>query len=146
MALRRRAAIAIYLVHAAVSLGFAARYALPDTILPYHADALGMSTEELPEAVRVLILALMDVAAAGWLTLAVMVAALALGPVARGDRLALWLVPAGILLFYVPTLLATLQVLRGSPADPPWQGAAAACVMALVALALDAPWSRRGAA
>jgi hypothetical protein len=143
---RRRAAIAIHLVQAVVCFGFAARYALPDTILPYHADALGMTTEDLPEATRVLILALMDVAAAGWLALGVMVAALALGPFARGDRLARWLVPAGLLVFYVPTLLATLQVLRGTPADPPWYGPAVACAMALVALALDAPWSRRAAA
>jgi hypothetical protein len=44
------------------------------------------------------------------------------------------------LLFYVPTLLATLAVLEGTPATPPWYGNAIACLATAAGFVADAPW------
>jgi len=45
-----------------------------------------------------------------------------------------------MLLFYIPTLLATLSVLRETPASPPWRLNVVACLSVVVGFILDAPW------
>jgi len=61
-------------------------------------------------------------------------------PIRRGERWARLAAPTALLLFYVPTLLATLSVLHETPASPPWRGNVVACVAAVVGFLLDAPW------
>ena len=137
---RRRVALSLYAGTALVSLVMGTIYGLRDSFMPYHAVALGQSWSELDPASRVLIKALMDVAAGGWLALGALVLLLVAVPIRRGERWARFAAPGALLLFYVPTLLATLSVLRATPATPPWRFNLVACLCAVAGLLLDAPW------
>ena len=144
---RHRVAALLYAGTAFVSLVLGAIYLFRDSFLPYHAAALGKGWGELGPATQALLKALMEVAAGGWLALGALVLLLVAFPIRRGERWARLAAPAALLLFYVPTLLATLSVLHETPASPPWRLNVVACLTAVVGLLLDAPWRsiRRGA-
>jgi hypothetical protein len=130
----------LYAAMAVVSLVLGGIYLLRDSFMPYHAEALSRDWGELEPATRTLIKALMEVAGAGWLALGTMVLLLVAFPIRRGERWARFAAPAALLIFYVPTLFATLSVLNGTPASPPWRFNVVACVCAVVGFLLDAPW------
>ncbi len=138
--LRRRVAAWIYAGMAIPSFVLGATYLFRPTFMPYHAVALGKDWAEVDPATQVLIKALMEVAGGGWLALGTLTLLLVAFPIRRGERWARWALPAASLLFYVPTLLATLSVLQQTPATPPWYGNLLVCVAAALALILDAPW------
>jgi len=137
---RHRVAAFLYTVVAFVSLLLGAIYLFRDSFMPYHAAALGKGWAELDPATQTLLKALMEVAAGGWLALGALVLLLVVFPVRGGERWARLAAPAALLLFYVPTLLATLRVLQATPASPPWRFNVVACLAAVVGLLLDAPW------
>ena len=137
---RHLVAAALYAGTAFVSLVLGAIYLLRDSFMPYHAAALGKSWTELDPATQALLKALMEVAAGGWLALGALVLLLVAFPIRRGEPWARLAAPAALLLFYVPSLLATLSVLRETPASPPWHLNAVACLCAIVGLLMDAPW------
>ena len=137
---RCRVAAWIYAGIAIPSFVLGAIYLFRPTFMPYHAVALGTDWAELDAATQVLIKALMEVAAGGWLALGTLTLLLVAFPIRRGERWARWALPIVSLLFYVPTLLATLSVLQHTPATPPWYGNLLVCVAAVVAFMLDAPW------
>ena len=141
MIARRRAALVIYAVISVGNLGFGATYLLRTGIMPYHERALGLAWNELGGELRVLLRALLEVAGAGWLALFVATAPLLATRFRTGDRVVRAVIPASLLMFYVPTLVATLDVLAGTAATPPWYGAALAIAATLLAVVLDAPWS-----
>ena len=138
---RRKVALVLYFLVALASLALGLTYFLLDHFLPYHETAVGIPWDQLNSRLQTLLLALMQVAAGGWLALFVLLMALILVPFRRGQRWARFIIPVGILAFYLPTLHATLQVLENTPAVPPWYGAAIACAAAVIGLLLDAPWS-----
>ena len=138
--LRCRVAAWIYAGMAIPSFVLGANYLFRPNFMPYHAVALGKEWTELDAATQVLIKALMEVAGGGWLALGTLTLLLVAFPIRRGERWARWALPTVSLLFYVPTLLATLSVLQQTPATPPWYGNLAVCVASVVALMLDAPW------
>ena len=138
--LRHRVAAWIYAGMAIPSFVLGAIYLLRPNFMPYHAVALGKEWGELDAATQVLIKALMEVAAGGWLALGTLTLLLVAFPIRRGERWARWAVPIASLLFYVPTLLATLSVLQQTPATPPWYGNLVVCVASVLAFILDAPW------
>lgn len=140
--LRRRVAAWIYTSIAIPSLVLGAIYLFRPTFMPYHAVALGKDWAELDAATQALIKALMEVAGGGWLALGTLMLFLVAFPIRRGERWARWAAPAASLLFYVPTLLATLSVLQQTPASPPWRANLGMCVAAVLAFLLDAPWQR----
>ena len=137
---RRRVAAWLYAGVAVISLVLGGIYLFRRTFMPYHAVALGKEWAELDVPTRTLIKSLMEVAAAGWLALGVLVLLLVAFPIRRGELWARLAAPTALLLFYVPTLLATLNVLQATPASPPWRGNAFACFAAVVGFLLDAPW------
>ena len=137
---RHRVAAFLYAGIAVVSLVLGAIYLFRDSFMPYHAAALDKDWGELDPATQTLIKALMEVAAAGWLALGALVLLLVAFPIRRGERWARLAAPAALLIFYVPTLLATLSVLHETPASPPWRSNVVACLCAVVGLLLDAPW------
>ena len=137
---RHRIAAFLYAAMALVSLVLGAIYLFRESFMPYHAVALGKSWGELDSATQTLLKALMEVAAAGWLALGALVLLLVAFPIRRGERWARLAAPAAILLFYVPTLLATLSVLQQTPASPPWRFNVVACLCAVVGFLLDTPW------
>ena len=140
MARRAAAAALLYAGTAVVSLVLGAIYLFRRSFMPYHATALGREWDELGPATQALIESLMEVAAGGWLALGVLILLLVAFPIQRGERWARFAVPAALLLFYVPALLATLRVLHETPASPPWRMNLVACLSAVVGLLLDAPW------
>ncbi|MDH3655991.1 MAG: hypothetical protein OEN21_17140 [Myxococcales bacterium] len=140
--LRRRVAAWIYTSIAIPSLVLGAIYLFRPTFMPYHAVALGKDWAELDAATQALIKALMEVAGGGWLALGTLLLFLVAFPIRRGERWARWAAPTASLLFYVPTLLATLSVLQQTPASPPWRANLGMCVAAVLAFLLDAPWQR----
>ncbi len=137
---RCKVAAWIYAGMAIPSLVLGAIYLFRSTFMPYHAVALGKEWAELDAATQVLLKALMEVAAGGWLALGTLTLLLVAFPIRRGERWARWALPIVSLLLYVPTLLATLSVLQHTPATPPWYGNVFVCVAAVIALILDAPW------
>jgi hypothetical protein len=137
---RHDLAAALYAGTALVSLALGATYMFRDSFMPYHAVALGQSWVELDAATQTLLKALMEVAAGGWFALGVLVLLLVAIPIRRGERWARLAAPAAVLLFYVPTLLATLSVALQTPASPPWRSNAVACLCAVVGILLDTPW------
>ena len=138
--LRRKMAAWIYTGIAIPSLVLGTIYLFRPTFMPYHAVALGKEWAELDAATQVLIKALMEVAAGGWLALGALLLLLVAFPIRRGERWARWAAPGATLLFYVPTLLATLSVLQQTPASPPWHANLFVCVASVLAFLLDAPW------
>ena len=140
--LRHKVAAWIYVSIALPSLALGAIYLFRPTFMPYHALALGKEWAELDAATQVLIKALMDVAGGGWLALGTLLLLLVAVPIRRGERWARWAAPTASLLFYVPTLLATLSVLQQTPASPPWRANLGMCVASVLAFLLDAPWRR----
>ena len=137
---RHRVAAFLYAGTALVSLVLGAIYLFRDSFMPYHAAALGRGWGELEPATQALLKALMEVAAGGWLALGALVLLLVAFPIRRGERWARLAAPAALLLFYVPTLLATLSVLHETPASPPWRFNVLACLCAVVGFLLDTPW------
>lgn len=140
MPLRRNVAIACYGVNALVSVVLGGTYLFRGSFMPYHADALGRSWAEVEPALQVLLGALMDVAGAGWVGIGVATLVLVAVPMRRGERWGRLLIPALFLIFYVPTLLATIAVMNATPATPPWYGNAVACLATLAGFIADAPW------
>lgn len=134
------AAIAFYTITAIVSIAMGAIYLFSSEFMPYHADAIGRTWQELRDSEQALIGAILDIAGAGWIALGTAVVVLAVIPMWSGELWARLLVPFLLVLFYVPNLLATLSVLQQTPATPPWYGNAVALVATAIGLALDRPW------
>ena len=140
MSLRRKIAATLYVVNALVSIVLGGTYLLRSSFMPYHAEALGRSWAEVDPALQTLLGALMDVAGAGWIGIGVATLALVAVPMRRDEQWGRLLIPVLFLIFYVPTLLATLAVWNGTPASPPWYGNALACLATLGGVVADAPW------
>ncbi|MFN2100959.1 hypothetical protein [Altererythrobacter sp. MF3-039] len=138
-----RIAALFYAVGAVASLILGSIYLFRTSFMPYHSIALGKSWGEVGEAERILIEALMDVAGAGWLALGCGVLALLWWPFRKGETWARLLIPFMLVLFYAPTLYATIKVLAGTPASPPWWGNALVLALAAAAFLLDRPWIAR---
>lgn len=137
MSATRTIACVLYGINALVSVVLGSIYLFTRRFMPYHQEAVGMQWEQVDPSMQVLITALMDVAGAGWLALGVAVAVLIWWPFRNGERWSRFLVPALLLLFYLPTLLATLMVLWHTPATPPWYGNAIALGTTGIAFVLD---------
>lgn len=134
--IRKRAAGLSYGITAIVSLVLGGMYALRQSFMPYHADALSRSWSEVEAATQVLISALMTVSGGGWFTVGVVILILLAFPFRNDRRWAVYALPAVVLLFYILNLSATLSVLQNTPGNPPWQGNVFACLSAIVGLAL----------
>lgn len=140
MSFRRKVAATAYGINSLVSLILGSTYLLRGSFMPYHADALQRSWAEVEPALQTLLGALMDVAGAGWIGIGVATLALVAVPMRRGEQWGRLLIPVLFLIFYVPTLFATIAVLNGTPATPPWYGNAIACLATMIGVVTDAPW------
>ena len=140
MSLRRKIAAVFYVINSIVSVGLGGLYLFRSSFMPYHAEALGQQWAEVEPALQTLLKALMEVAGAGWIGIGVATLALVAVPMRRGEPWGRLLIPALFFIFYVPTLLATIAVLNGTPASPPWYGNAMACLATVGGVLADAPW------
>lgn len=138
----RVTAALMYGVTGIISVVLGSVYVLRDEFMPYHSQALGQPWESLDTATQTLLLALMDVAGAGWAVTGALVCVLVLFPFRAGERWARWVIPAALIILYAPILFATLEVLASTPASPPWYGNAAALTATTIGILLDQPWRR----
>lgn len=143
MSKARYLAGALYLIVGLVSVIMGSIYLLADQFMPYHAQALQMEWVDLDPALQTLLLALMRVAAGGWLAIAIATFVLVAFPFRHGLCWVRLTLPIMLLLFYIPTLWATLMVTWQTPAAAPWYGNLAAVISVVVAIVLDRPWSAR---
>lgn len=137
---RRIASAIFYGVTALISVALGCLYLVRAEFMPYHATALGTDWADLDAEVQTLLLALMDVAGAGWAVSGLLIGVLVAMPFRADASWARWAIPGALVLLYVPILLATLSVAAATPASPPWYGNAAALAATLVGLLLDRPW------
>lgn len=140
MPLRRKIAATFYIINSVVSVCLGSLYLFRGSFMPYHADALGRRWADVEPALQTLLGALMDAAGAGWVGIGVATLVLVAIPMRRGEQWGRLLIPALFFIFYVPTLWATLAVMNGTPATPPWYGNATACLATVAGMLADAPW------
>jgi uncharacterized membrane protein len=129
---RLKVAFTCFLLSMLTSIIFALTYLLRSEFMPYHAAAVGQSWAEVDPAFQILILALMKVAAGGWLAAAFATGILLFIPFRRGMRWAYFSIPIIGLSTSLTTLYASLYVARNTPASPPWMAAALATILLMV--------------
>lgn len=139
---RKHIVSAIYGFNALISIILGSIYLFRQSFMPYHQTAIGRNWAQLDPAMQTLFDALLDVAGAGWITLAIAVGVLITWPLQNGELWSRFLIPILFLIFYVPTLYATVKVWKMTPATPPWYGNLATCVTVLIAFIIDQPWKR----
>ncbi len=120
MALRTKLAFVCYLLVLLFLGAFGLLYLFSPKFLPYHAMAIGTTWENLAPAYRILILALMKSAGAGFLGSTIAGLFILFIPFRSGSPWARWAILIIGLAVTSPTLYATLTVKWGTPASPPW--------------------------
>ncbi|MGB2933041.1 MAG: hypothetical protein WBB88_11915, partial [Methyloceanibacter sp.] len=95
MTTRRKIALVLYFLVALFSFGLGLTYGLRDQFQSYHETAVGVPWDQLDSRLQTLLLALMEVAAGGWLALFVLTMALLFGPFRRGEHWARVIIPLG---------------------------------------------------
>lgn len=139
--IRSRAVLALYLLMATIHINVGIRYFFAEKFMPYHAEAVGTPWEAVDAAIQTLVLALMTVAGAGWLSLGFLSVVLALAGYRNGSLLARWVLPLVTIIFYLGSFTATWAVYRQTGASTPWGLSVVMVGMALLGLAMDMPWS-----
>ena len=91
---------------------------LRDEFMPYHSAAVGVSWSEVPGAFQGLILALLKLVGAAWLTGAAAVLVMLLVPFRQGVRWTHWAIPSLALLHCAGVVDAMLHVALNTSAVP----------------------------
>jgi hypothetical protein len=115
---------------------FAFLYLFRRKFMPYHADAVEKSWNDLDEKIRILIIALMRVAGGGWMASSVAIGILMYSFILQGDHLTSLAMTITGLAVSIPTLLATLIVKRRTKANPPVFAVVFAIVLLLTGLSV----------
>ena len=97
--------------------------------------------QELDVGAQTLILALMKPAGGGWFALGFFTIVMALAALKTRSVVARWTLPAGTLISYSASFAATWGVYQATGAPTPRGLSLAMIGFALLALAMDAPWS-----
>jgi hypothetical protein len=119
---RYKIAFALYALAVLASVGMGLVYLLTPRWMPYHAAAVQTAWEELTPGSRVLYLASLKIAGAGFLTTGLALGLLLAIPFRRGERWARWAIPIIGLIFWTPNLYATIVMTARTPATAPWYG------------------------
>ena len=115
-----------------IGMAFAFLYLFRRKFMPYHADAVEKSWNDLDEKNNTLIIALMRVAGGGWMASSLAIGILLYFFIRQGDHLtSLAMVITGLAVS-IPTLMATLIVKRRTKANPPVFAAIFAILLLLV--------------
>lgn len=122
-----------YILTAVISFGFGSTYLIRDRFMPYHADAIGMKWEQIPSELQYVIMALIHITGAGWLSLAI-----AIGFFAYYSSKSLSL-KADLAIFITciclgaATMIASATVSFHTNGKPPWFMALAALLLMALA-------------
>lgn len=129
-----RVAMVAYGINGLVALALGGVYVASSRFLPYHEEAIGQQWESLNTDTQALFRALVHFGGGGLLAGGATFLVLALIPLRRGERWAAAALPIISLLFWLPTLWATVEVTARTDATAPWYGSAAALVATVVGL------------
>ena len=133
----QKVALGCYVICQLLFFGMGFTYLFRTEFMPYHAEALGQTWRDLSPALQILLLALMKATGGGLLASGIAHATLTFIPFRRGERWALFAVPAVGLVVSGSALWATLTVLTGTPASPPWQAALVGVVLSCLGFILS---------
>lgn len=137
-----RVAVVAYAINGLAALVFGVVYVASSEFLPYHEDAIGQPWESLHSDTQTLFRALVHFGGGGLLAAGTTFLVLALIPLRRGERWAAAALPIINLLFWVPSLWATVEVTARTAAVAPWYGSAAALVATVIGFAASI-WDNR---
>lgn len=133
---RRRIAAVCYALTAFLLVLGGVIYLSRGQFMPYHAEALGRSWNELASEFQTLWLAAMRVIGAGMLATGTALLILVAIPFRRGRGWADYAIPGIGLVFLVPGISATHMVRSSTPGRPPFGIAVAEAILLLVGLLL----------
>jgi hypothetical protein len=134
--LRRRVVLTCYWLPALGSVAFGLFYLSRTEFLPYHADAAGLAWSEVEPGMQTLLVAVLRIAGAGFVTTGLAMTVLLLIPFRRGERWASWAVPLLGLVMSGVTLYAAGVVRSRTPGEPPLALAVAGVVLLLLGAGL----------
>jgi hypothetical protein len=112
------------LVHAVPTVGLLLQgllYLTTATFMPYHADALAATWEQLPPHHQGFVLGVIRGMGAGSVAVSLALLIILWIPFRRGDRWALWAVPLVGAAFTVLTAYAAYTIDARTPASTPWR-------------------------
>jgi hypothetical protein len=112
------------LVHSLPTVGLLLQgllYLTTQTFMPYHADALAVSWDQLPPHHQGFVLGVIRGMGAGSVAVAVAVLLLLFIPFRRGDRWAVWAAPLIGVVFTALTAYAAYTIDTRTPASTPWR-------------------------
>jgi hypothetical protein len=106
-------------------------YVTTTRFMPYHADALDVAWESLPENYQGFLLGVIKAMGAGSIGVTLALTIMLLGPFRRGEVWARWAVPTVGITFTALTAYAAYTIDVRTPASPPWR---LTCVLAALYL------------
>ena len=139
--MRMKVAFGIYVVAGAVDILLGATYFSSKQFMSYHVEAVGAPWQELDTGVQTLVLALMKLAGGGWFALGFFTIVLALAAIKTRSVVARWALPAATLISWSASFAATWGVYQATGAATPWGPSLAVIGLALLAVAMDTPWT-----
>lgn len=121
MLTKKRLALLIYWINAAIMLVIGGAFVTAETFFPFHGDVIGLRWEHLTENSQTLYLGMMRTEGAGYLATATAMAFLLVFPIRRdASSWPIYAITSVALVEHFPTLLATYHVAQTTPASPPW--------------------------
>lgn len=136
MNLKLKLAFSCYVVNIIGMCIFGLIYVFNNEFMPFHADVIQTSWSELGKYQQILYLGMMRTEGAGFLATSLAMTILLLIPFRQKQAWSYWAITAIGLVEYLPTLIATFNVARITPALPPWLAVLLGCVTLLIALFL----------
>lgn len=134
---RMKASFWTYLLGSLLLGAFSAIYLFRSQFMPYHADAVGMPWDQVPQGFQIMIFSLMKSLGGAWLSTFVAIWAILFVPFRKGELWAKYILPVISLACLIPALYGSLYVRANSTAEPPWMVAAVAIVLTIVGFLLS---------
>ena len=136
----------VLLLHSLPTVGLLLQgllYLTTATFMPYHAEALGVSWEELPSHYQGFVLGVIRGMGAGSVSVSLAMLVILFIPFRRGERWAMWAVPMIGITFTLLTAYAAYTIDVRTPASTPWRQTCGLAAMYAVGPAISY-WPRSG--
>jgi hypothetical protein len=121
--------VILYFLVGLISLSMALKSLASKGFIQFHEQAAGRPLDKIDAPLRQVILALMRVSGAGFLTVALMLMTFPVVNYFHPDAFTKYAVPAIAMIFCVGLFLANYLLHKETKADTPWQGAIMAIVI-----------------
>lgn len=121
MSTSARIALLVYALPTIGLLGQGLLYVTTPTFMPYHADALATTWDQLPANYQGFVIGTIKGMGAGSIAVTMALFILLAIPFRRGERWAYWAVPLIGMVFTALTAYAAYTIDVRTPASPPWR-------------------------